>query len=127
MSRVLLWILGVFHFLFGLLHLWMANRITVNENIIKIIPLMEIFAIWSCLTMFFIAFISLFCQRDILTTKMGKAALIFISMFYLIRAFEEYLFAFKGSLVMIIPCIIVALLNILILFLPYKEKKILSD
>ncbi|MGE5342698.1 MAG: hypothetical protein ACM3SY_14585 [Candidatus Omnitrophota bacterium] len=122
MSKIILKILGILHFLVSIFHLWLVNSIPYNENIRQILPLMQIFAFWSCITIFFFAVISLFYTEDMLTTRLGRALLVLIAAFYFIRAFEEYIF-FKSFLVIFVPCVIIGLLHIGLIFLPYKPKK----
>ncbi len=123
MSKILLKIGGVFNFLFGLLHIWMGKEIILGDSYPKSInSLLMVFDVAVGLTVLFFAYVSFWCQRDLLTTRLGKSMLVFIGLFYLVRAFEELIF-FKFSLVMFIPLFIVGSIYVALLFIPHSEKE----
>lgn len=123
MRKTLLIIGGIVNILFGLFYIWMGRAIHLSDSLT---PgnrgLMQIFNIGTILLIFFFAYISFFCQRDLVGTKLGKTTLVLIALLYFLRAVEEPIF-FQFSLPVMIPCLVVAGIYIAPLFLPDSDSK----
>lgn len=122
MRKTLFTIGGIVNILFGLFYIWMGRAIHLSDSLT---PgnhgLMLIFNIGTILLIFFFAYISFFCQRDLVGTKLGKTTLVLIAMLYFLRAIEEPIF-FLFSPVVMIPCFLVGGIYIALLFLPGSDN-----
>ncbi len=108
-KQALLIIGGSFNVLFGLLHIWLGWEF---HRAIHLSPddraLMEMLNVDVALPIFFFAYASFFCKRDLLSTALGKAALVLILLFYLARAVEEMILAPAFSAAIFVACLLVA-------------------
>jgi hypothetical protein len=123
MRKTLFNIGGAANILFGLFHIWMGRAIHLSDSLT---PgnrgLMQIFNIGTILLVFFFAYISFFCQRDLANTKLGKTTAVLIAIIYILRAVEEPVF-FQFSLPVMIPCLLTGGIYIVPLFLTGSDKK----
>ncbi len=109
MKNRLLVIGGGFNVLFGLLHIWLgwelyrAAHLSPDDR-----ALVEMLNVGVALSIFFFAYASFFCRRDLLSTALGKATLVLILLFYLARAVEEVILAPAFSAAIFVACLLVA-------------------
>jgi hypothetical protein len=123
MSKILLRTAGVFNILFGFLHILMGILATNYPK--DILYLLRVLNVAVGLTVLFFAYVSFWCQRDLLTTRLGKSMLVLMGLFYLVRAFEELIFIkfSLDSLVILIPLFIVGFIYVALLFIPYSGNE----
>ena len=108
---------GIYNFAFALFHLmfwrlfrWkedLASLSRVNRCIMQVINL--------CLTFVFlaVAYISFFHTTELLSTSLGKALLVLISIFWILRAIEQIVFfdlRKKISVALLVICVFGALI-----------------
>ena len=109
MKQILLVIGGGLNVLFGLLHIWLgwefhhATRLSPDDR-----ALMEMLNVGAILFVFFFAYASFFCRREMLTTGLGKAVLALILLMYLSRAIEEVILSPTFSAIIFATCLLVA-------------------
>lgn len=115
MNKKLLFVGGLFNGFFTLFHLFLGWQI---QGLTSLPPaqqaLMQELNIGSVLMIAFAAFASLFCANDLLTTKLGKTALVFIALFYASRAGAEIVLAPRFSLLIFSVCILIALVYLFV-------------
>ena len=108
MKQTLLVIGGGLNVLFGLLHIWLgwqfhrATHLAPDDR-----ALMEMLNVGAILFVFFFAYASFFCKREMLTTGLGKAVLVLILLMYLSRAIEEVILSPAFSIVIFATCLLV--------------------
>ena len=109
MKQTLLVIGGGLNVLFGLLHLWLgwefhcATHLSPDDR-----TLIEMLNVGAILFVFFFAYASFFCRKDLLSTALGKAVLVLILLMYLSRAIEEVILSPAFSIVIVATCLLVA-------------------
>jgi len=109
MKQTLLVIGGGLNVLFGLLHIWLgwefhrATHLSPDDR-----ALMEMLNVGAILFVFFFAYASFFCGKELLTTALGKAVLALILLMYLSRAVEEVILSPTFSVVIFATCLLVA-------------------
>jgi len=125
MRKIILEICGIFHAIFFGFQVFLTYLFYKNPNADQFGTrhITVIYAVWSCLAILFFAYISIFHSKDVFSTKLGKATLVLIALFYFIRAIEEITFFQVGVLKMFIPCLVVAILNVVLLFLPSPKER----
>lgn len=124
MSKILLNFGAVINLLFGAFHMWLGTVIQTSDSFARapeMRPLMLVLNISTALLILLFAYASFFCKKDLLTTRLGKSILVLAALFYLLRAVEEIIF-FKFSFVIFIPCTLIGVMYIALLFLPYREE-----
>jgi hypothetical protein len=90
-SRALLIAGGVINVLFGLFHVWLTWEIAhVSGLSPNIYGLLVALAVGGTMVIFFVAAVTLFCQREMRSTSIGRAVSIFTAAFYLTRVAEEF-------------------------------------
>jgi hypothetical protein len=118
MKKILLIIGGIFNTIFGVFHIWMARGIHLSDSFSsEARSLLHAFNVFGIIVVFYFAYISFFQQRDLLSTKLGKATLALVALVYLSRAVEEFIL-FEFSAIIFIPCILLGGLYIALLLLP---------
>lgn len=117
MSKKLLVIGGILNTLFFILHVVLAYQV---HNLTQLASgyrgLLEALSIGGVLFIFFFAFVSFFCQADVLGTQLGRAVLVLVSVLYLSRAAEEF-FLFKFNPVIFAACTLTGVLYAVLLFM----------
>ena len=109
MKQTLLVIGGGLNVLFGLLHIWLgwefhhATHLSPDDR-----ALMEMLNVGAILFVFFFAYASFFCRKELLSTALGKAVLVLILLTYLSRAIEEVILPPTFSIVIFAACLLVA-------------------
>jgi hypothetical protein len=100
---------GGLNVLFGLLHIWLgwefhhATHLSPDYR-----ALLEMFNVGETLVVFFFAYASFFCRKELLTTALGKSVLVLILLTYLSRAAEEVILSPVFSVVIFATCLLVA-------------------
>ena len=108
---------GILNFLFGVLHVFMARSIHVSKVFTDDTrSLLTAFNSAVTLVVFYFAYVSLFQSRDLLGTKIGKSTLVLISVFYLVRAAEEF-FLFRFDALIFFACILPGGIYAILLFM----------
>ncbi len=114
---------GVINVLFTVFHIWLTWQLT---KIAGLTPEIKALLIMLCVggtTMIgFAAYTSLFCIQNMLTTKLGKATLLFIILIYSSRAVEEIVLEPHFSALIFVTCLITALVYGLVMVLPHEKK-----
>jgi len=114
---------GVLNFLFGLFHIWLGWRIYPAKGLSPgSRGLMLAFDVGGTLLIFFIAYASAFCSREMLTTRIGRAVLILAAVLYLSRAAEELVW-FSFTPAIFFCCILVGLIYTVLWFAPSGNKR----
>jgi hypothetical protein len=108
MKQTLLVVGGVVNVLFGLLHIWLgwefhrATHLSPDDR-----ALIEMLNVGAILFVFFFAYASFFCRKELLSTALGKAVLVLILLMYLSRAVEEIILSPTFSIVIFATCLLV--------------------
>jgi len=120
MSRIISEIFGVFHSIFGAYQGYFVYYLIANpyNDTIGSRGLLIKYLSWNCLLLFFFAIVSIVYPKEVLTTKLGRAFLVFIILFYSSRAIGEIIFFYIGIYKMITLCMFFVLINIILCFLP---------
>ena len=109
MNQTLLMTGGSLNVLFGLLYIWMGWGFHHATNLSKDYrAVLEMLNVGTILFVFFFAYASFFCAKEILTTWLGKAVLVLILLVYLSRAVEEIILAPTFSIAIVATCLLVA-------------------
>jgi len=117
MSRVLIAAGAILNFLFGLFHIWLFWSIYQAKGLSHgIHGLMLGFAVGGTLSIFFMAYVSAFCARELLTTGIGRSVLVLVALTYLSRAVEEFVW-FNSSFFIFFSCLLVGLIYFALLFM----------
>jgi len=108
MKEKLLVVGSVFNLLLGIFHIWLGWQI---HQMATLAPeeraLMEMLNIVGTLVIFFFAYTSFFHRTDLLTTGLGKATLLLITLFYLLRAAGEIIIFPEFSALIFALCLLV--------------------
>lgn len=86
---ILNFFLGLFHMFFWVIFDWpesLANLSNVNRGI------MEVLNIHGTMVILFFGYVSIFKREQLLSSEMGKLVLLFITVFYLVRFVNEFIF-----------------------------------
>jgi hypothetical protein len=109
MKQTLLVIGGGLNVLFGLLHIWLGwefhHALNLPPDYRAVLEMLNVGAI---LFVFFFAYTSFFCGKELLTTALGKAVLVLILLMYVSRAIEEVILSPTFSIVIFATCLLVA-------------------
>jgi len=109
MNQTLLVVGGSLNVLFGLLHIWMGWGFHQATNLSRDYrAVLEMLNVGTMLFVFFFAYASFFCAREMLTTWLGKAVLVLILLSYLSRAVEEVILSPTFSVAIFATCLLVA-------------------
>ena len=96
MNKKLIIIGGVFNFLMALLHLLIVKQLNWAETLSCLSEtnriVMYMLNNHVALTAFIFFYISIFHYKELVTTKLGKAMLISMSVFYFLRGAEEFIY-----------------------------------
>jgi hypothetical protein len=115
MKKILFIIGGLFNTIFAVFHIWMARDIHLSSTFSPgSRSLLHAFNVFGIFVIFYFAYISFFYQRELLSTKLGKATLTLVAFIYLSRAIEEFIF-FNFSFIIFIPCVLVGGIYLLLL------------
>jgi hypothetical protein len=118
MPKTLLYITGFLNLLFGLFHVYLGYEISASSNLAQDPrSMLQGLNVSSALMIFFLAYVCLLHQRDMLTTGLGKAVLVLGTLVYLSRAAEEF-FWFRFSPLMTTACLLVGGLHLILLLWP---------
>jgi hypothetical protein len=111
MNKKLLFVGGLFNGFFTLFHLFLGWHI---QSLTSLPPaqqaLMQELNIGCVLTLALFTFASLFCADDLLETRLGKATLVFTTLYYAARGVAEILLAPRFSPLIFGACLLVAFL-----------------
>lgn len=90
MHRIMLTIGGVFQVILGVFHLGLGWKIHHwNAVPVEARVFMAMLNVAGILFIFFFAYVSFFCKKELLRTSIGRAVLALILLMYLSRAGEE--------------------------------------
>jgi hypothetical protein len=90
-SRALLIAGAVINLLFGLFHVWLTWAVAHARGLSAgTYGLLVALAVGGTMVIFFVAAVTMFCQREMLTTSIGRAVSVFTAIFYLTRVLEEF-------------------------------------
>ena len=118
MRKGLLYAAGGLNLLFGLFHILVGYRLQTSPAIPAYYRgFMEACNAAVTLMIFFLASACLFCQRDMLETRLGKAVLVLGSALYLARAFEEF-FWFSFAVLVFASCLVPGAIHLAVLLWP---------
>lgn len=120
MSKALLIVGGILNSLFFLLHLVLAYQINhLTQLAAPLRGLMEALSVGGVLFIIFFAFVSFFCQAELLQTRLGRTVLVLITALYLSRAVEEFIL-FTPSLLIFLSCTVTGLVYLALLVLSLR-------
>jgi hypothetical protein len=106
MQKVLLIIGGILNTLFLLFHLLLGYQI---HHLTQIAPsyrgLMEGLNAGGALFIFFFAYVSLFVQRELMNTNLGRVVLTLVATPFVSRSVEEFIW-FRGNLAIFGTCLV---------------------
>lgn len=126
MNKILLMIGGIINVLLGVFHILLGISINHSTSLTDSDKaLMQVFNIGSILMVFFFASVSIVFVQELHSSKLGKSIIIFISLFYFIRAVEEPIF-FNFSLPIFGLCIVVGIIYLASLFIPTGNKRLIT-
>jgi hypothetical protein len=109
MSKILIILGGVLNGLFTVFHIWLGWQIYSLQGLLpEHKALMLMLNVGGILLIGFATFASLFCIKDVLTTRLGKATIFLIILLYASRAVEEIIISPGFSLVIFTTCLAVA-------------------
>ncbi|MGO9241341.1 MAG: hypothetical protein ACLQBJ_11075 [Bryobacteraceae bacterium] len=118
MPKTLLYVTGFLNLLFGLFHVYLGYEIGVSSTLAQDPrSLLQGLNLANALMIFFLAYVCLMHQRDMLATGLGKAVLLLGTLVYLSRAAEEF-FWFQFSPLMTTACLVVGVLHLILLLWP---------
>jgi hypothetical protein len=118
MGTLLLTVGAVTQIAFGVFHVWLGRVIRVSPTLAPADrELMQIFNVAVLITVLFFAYVSLFHRVVMLSTRLGRAMLVFIAAYYVTRAGIALLVA-DPSLPILGLCLGVAALYVVPLCLP---------
>jgi len=121
MQKILLTIGGVFQVLLGLFHVWLGWRIHHwSEVSVDARALMAALNVGGILFVFFFAYVSFFCKKELLSTVIGTAVLVLILLMYLSRAAEEVLIFPGFSVPIFVVCVLVSGIYLVPLLVPAR-------
>ena len=87
---------GILNVLLGIFHLFFWNIFdwpnTISCLSVENKGIMEVLNIQLTITILFFGYISIFHPKDLLSTKLGNIIILFITLFYVIRLFNEFIF-----------------------------------
>jgi hypothetical protein len=116
MSRRLLLVGGFFNTLFTLFHVWLGWQIQMLAGLLpEYKSLMLMLNVGGILTIAFATFASFFCMEDLLNTRLGKATVILVALYYTTRAIEEIILSPEFSPVIFGVCLLVAMVYVLVI------------
>jgi len=113
MQNTLLIIGGTAQIILGLFHIYLTTAIQKMDSLTPSgRALMQMLNVGGTLLIFFVAYVSFFQQDSLLSTSLGRATLIFVVLFYVVRAAEEIIFSQVAgfSPVIFVICLAVAAL-----------------
>lgn len=122
MKKKLVIIGGFINLFFLIFHIYLGFSIANFQNLLpdhKI--LMQMLNVGGIGFMAFFTYVSFFCIKELIETKLGKVVFLIIFLTYFVRAFEEFLFFGQHlSLPILLSCFLVSLMYLYILV--YKER-----
>jgi hypothetical protein len=105
-SKSLLVAGALINLLFALFHTVLTWNVARTQGLnANVYGLLLALAVGATLVLFFVAAVTAFCQREMLTTSLGLAVSVFTAVFYLARVVEEFVI-FKGSLPIAAACLV---------------------
>lgn len=121
MNKLLITIGGIINLIGVIFHLSLYKILNWSESLNSLSNLnhgvMLILNNHVALTVFIFSYISFFCYKDLVSTKLGKAMMFFISFFYIARGIEDFIMYDKQNLLyssgLFIFCLITALLYLI--------------
>jgi len=121
--NIMLLIGGVFQLLLGALHIFLSRQIQITPGIRPADrALMQALNIGGMLMIFFVAYVSFFCRRELMSTHVGRAVLVLVCLFYFARAIESpLLFGFEPTIFVV--CIVVGLLYLVPLIGSLRQRR----
>lgn len=96
MNKNLLIIGGVLNFLLAIFHFSFWKIFNWPESLLSLSPLnlgiMQVLNIHLGFVVLVFAYVSIFCHRELLSTKLGKTIVVSIIIFYILRAINQLIF-----------------------------------
>lgn len=106
--------IAIFHIMFWKIFRWkseLPKLKKVNQGVLQVLNLCLV------LCFLFFSYISIIYSYELLTTELGNSLLIFISLFWLIRGIEQFIF-FSYKLTGSILIILLSVFGFLVYFIP---------
>jgi hypothetical protein len=114
MNKKLLVLGGSINVLFTIFHIWLVWQLSQLTGLSpEIKSLLLMLALGGVLIIGYAAYVSLFCIKDMLTTKLGNTAMILVIVIYTSRAAEEIVLAPKFSPLIFCTCLVTAIIYVL--------------
>ena len=115
MNKILLIIGGVINFLLAMFHFSFWKIFNWPESLLSLSPLnqgiMQVLNIHLAFVVFVFAYVSIFCYRELLSTKLGKSIIVAIMIFYILRGVNQLIFwkiYFPSSYLIVLFLLLVA-------------------
>jgi hypothetical protein len=105
---------GVLNLLLAFFHIFLCYKIFHFYGTMPIYPLLQMFAIGGMLMIFFLAYTSLVCSVDLVTTKIGRPVLMLNILIYLTRVLGEFILFPQQNFLIIGLCSFLTLLYVYI-------------
>lgn len=122
MTKVLLVIGGILNSPFFLLYRVLSYQI---HNLTQLAAgyrgLLQALNVGGVLFIFFFAFVSFFCQKELMGSRLGRVVLLLVSALFLSRAAEEF-FLFQFSPVILVSCTLTGLIYVALLVIASRKR-----
>jgi hypothetical protein len=115
---------GALNFLFGVFHVWLGWNIYRAQGLSAgSRGLMLALDVGGTLLIFFLAYASVFCARELLTTRIGRGVLVLAAVLYLSRAAEEFVW-FSFTPAIFFSCLLAGLIYAVLWFTPSASERV---
>lgn len=114
---------GILNLLLALFHIvlcYQIYRVYANN---PVYPLLQMLAIGGAVFIFFLAYTSLFCASDLISTKIGQSVIALSILTYLIRTAGEFIFVPTPSVLIVSLCLIIAIIYSVVFLGSGKKNK----
>ncbi len=101
---------GIANLLFSVFHIYLCYRIHQLYGTSPIYPLLQMFSIGGTIMIIFLAYTSLCCPTDLLSTKAGLAVVALNVLVYLSRIVGEMLLFPEPKSLILVTCLLMTLI-----------------
>ncbi len=114
---------GILNLFLSLFHVLLCYQIYLVYGKEAVYPLLQMLAIGGTVFVFFLAFTSLMCISDLVSTKIGASVIVLNILTYLIRTAGELIFSPRPSVLIISLCLVLAVIYIVVLIGSAKTNR----
>ncbi|MBI5474287.1 MAG: hypothetical protein HY961_18275 [Ignavibacteriae bacterium] len=101
---------GIFNLLFSLFHVYLCYQLYQIYGTMPIYPLLQMFSIVGTIMIFFLAYTSLCCPTELLSTNAGLAVVVLNILVYLSRVIGEIVLFPQPMSIIIATCLLMTLI-----------------